>query len=134
MSLCQTSCLQCLWKPSPGGLSREDPTRPKRSPRAALCLPLHSSRKRAPGNDRVPRPNIGPRCSLTCVLAPSCSKAFAAECVQEFLGKLGGMGQEAKVSAREIDNIAPPLPCQDPVWLVGQLLVGVASCGRDDPL
>jgi AcrR family transcriptional regulator len=45
MSLCQTSCPRCLWKPSPGGLSKEDPTPPKRSQRAALCLPLHSSKK-----------------------------------------------------------------------------------------
>src|SRR5258708_15421507 len=53
MSLCQTWCPRCLWKPSPGGLSMGDPTLPKRSPRAAPCLPLHSSRKRAPGNDRL---------------------------------------------------------------------------------
>src|SRR6266849_1906863 len=53
MNLCQTSCLRCLWKPSPGGLSRQDPTLPKRSPRVAPCLLLHSSRKRAPGNDRL---------------------------------------------------------------------------------
>ena len=53
MSWCQISWPRCLWKPSPGGLSMRDPTLPKRSPRAAPCLPPHSSRKRAPGNDRV---------------------------------------------------------------------------------
>jgi len=59
MSLCQTSCPRCLWKPSPGGLSMQDPTPPKRSPRAAPCLPLHSSRKRAPGNDRLRARTLG---------------------------------------------------------------------------
>src|SRR5437764_3212747 len=53
MSSCQTWCPRCLWKPSPGGLSMGDPTLPKRSPRVAPCLPLPSSRKRAPGNDRL---------------------------------------------------------------------------------
>ncbi len=37
--------------PVPGGLSMQDPILPERSPRAAPCLPQHSSKKRAPGND-----------------------------------------------------------------------------------
>jgi len=37
------------------------------------------------------------------------------ERVHECLRKLGRVGQEAEVSAREIDNLAAPLPCQHPV-------------------
>src|SRR5258708_1933193 len=76
MSLCQIWCLHCLWKPSPGGLSKEDLTPPRRSPREPPCLPLHSSRKRAPGPDRLHARTAG-QGALRGMPASGCSRSFS---------------------------------------------------------
>src|SRR5258708_31355511 len=44
------------------------------------------------------------------------------------------MGHEAKVSAREINDLSAQLPLQHPVWLVWQLVARVASpCEHNPP-
>ena len=76
MSLCQIWCLHCLWKPSPGGLSMDNLTPPRRSPREPPCLPLHSSRKRAPGPDRLHARTVG-QGALCGMPASGCSRSFS---------------------------------------------------------
>ncbi len=76
MSLCQIWCLHCLWKPSPGGLSMDDLTPPRKSPREPPCLPLHSSRKRAPGPDRLHARTAG-QGALRGMPASGCPRSFS---------------------------------------------------------
>ena len=74
-SSCQTWCLCCLWKPSPGGLSMGDPTPPKRLLREPPCLPLHSLRKRAPGTDPLHARTAG-QGALRGMPVSGCSRSF----------------------------------------------------------
>src|SRR5258706_16062813 len=69
-----------------------------------------------------------------CFVLPYRSKAFAAERVQERLRKLGGERQEAEVAAREIDDLAAQLLCQDLVRLIRHLIVGVTTPYQHDLL
>src|SRR5215472_15845182 len=55
------------------------------------------------------------------------SMASTAECVPEFLCKLGGGGHEAEVSTRHIDEMEPQLPREHLIRLVRHLVSGVAS-------
>jgi hypothetical protein len=75
-----------------------------------------------------------PKAWLHRLLLAFTSDQLIAEYVHEVFGKLCGERQEAEVTAREINDIAPQLTRKDLVRLIRHLIMGVTPSCKHDPL